>query len=91
MLARYRAGKHAAALAILDSYHTDADYESLDNYAPKLSAAYSCALAAKGAGQDQAHSSNCSGPRRSSSRLVGAASAATRLAWLHRCATSGGS
>jgi hypothetical protein len=51
-LARHRAGKHAAALAILDSYHTDADYDSLGSYAAKLSAAFLCALAAKGAGQD---------------------------------------
>lgn len=50
-LARHRAGKHAAALEILDSYPSHADYESLGSYAPKLSAAYLCALAAAGANQ----------------------------------------
>ncbi len=52
-LARHRAGKHAAALEILDSYHSGADYESLGSYAPKLSAAYLCALAAAAANQQE--------------------------------------
>jgi serine/threonine protein kinase/WD40 repeat protein/Flp pilus assembly protein TadD len=50
-LARHRAGKHVEALQILDSYPSQADYESLGSYAPKLSAAYLCALAAAGANQ----------------------------------------